>query len=239
MLPLFLLLFYNKSMLVKSQAYLELSKIFNSHEYQLFLVGGTVRDILLNIPLDDMDVVTDATPDEMKAFIDGDYTFSKMGSVKYTFQDIKFDITTLRKEKRYSDYRHPTEVVFVRDLKTDHYRRDFTINAMYMNNHFELIDFENGEEDLNKRILRMVGNPLKRLKEDPLRILRAIRFSLTYDFTFDPDLENALISSIKFLDKISKDKIKMEFKKFKNIEKDKLDEMLEKYSIKHLKDVIE
>ena len=223
----------------KKQAFLKLNQVFNDHGYQLYLVGGTVRDILLNIPLTDMDVVTDATPEEMKSFIDGDYTFSKMGSVKYNFLNTKFDITTLREEEIYEDYRHPQKVIFVKDLKTDHLRRDFTINAMYMDEHFQLIDFENGEDDLNNRVIKMVGNPIKRLKEDPLRILRAIRFALGYDFILDKDLEKALIKSTKYLDKISKDKIKMEFKKFKNIKNDQLDEMLEKYSIKHLKDVIE
>ena len=226
-------------MLEKTKTFIELAKLFKEHGHNLYLVGGTVRDILLNKPLDDMDVVTDATPEEMKSFVNGDYTFSKMGSVKFNYQGTKFDITTLRKEKHYQDYRHPAEVVFVKDLKTDHLRRDFTINAMYMDEHFQLIDFENGEDDLNNRVIKMVGNPIKRLKEDPLRVLRVIRFSLAYNFIFDKDLEQALIKSTKYLDKISKDKIKMEFKKFKNIKNDQLDEMLEKYSIKHLKDVIE
>ncbi len=226
-------------MLEKTKAFLQLFNIFHEHNYHLYLVGGTVRDILLSVPLEDMDVVTDATPKEMKEFIKGDYTYAKMGSVKYVFNGVKFDITTLRKEKHYKDYRHPTDVIFVKDLKTDHLRRDFTVNAMYMDNHFRLIDFEGGENDLCKRILRMVGSPKKRLKEDPLRILRAIRFSLTYQLTIESHLENALINSVKFLNKISQDKIKMEFKKFKNINAKELDEMLEKYSIKHLKDVIE
>ena len=148
----------------KTDAFLKLSKVFNDHNFKLYLVGGTVRDILLNVPLSDMDLVTDATPEQMKSFIEGDYTFAKMGSIKTTFEGVKFDITTLRKERHYRDFRHPADVTFVKDLKTDHYRRDFTINAMYMDNHFQLIDFENGLEDINKRLIRMVGNPKKRLK---------------------------------------------------------------------------
>ena len=224
---------------IKRDAFIELAEVFSAHGYRLYLVGGTVRDILLKLPLTDMDAVTDATPEEIKTFLEGDYTFAKMGSIKVKYHDVKFDITTLRKEKEYTDHRHPGEVVFVKDLKTDHFRRDFKINAMYMDNHFQVIDFEGGLEDLNNRVISMVGNPQKRIKEDPLRILRAIRFSLTYDFTIEQSLEKAIIASSKYLDKISKDKIRMEFKKFKNIEKDKLLEMLEKYSIKHLEDVIE
>ena len=226
-------------MLDKTNAFLELHKVFNEHGYQLYLVGGTVRDLLLNIPLTDMDVVTDAMPEQMKEFIEGDYTFSKMGSIKTTYQNVKFDITTLRKEKQYKDYRHPADVIFVKDLKTDHFRRDFTINAMYMDNHFKVIDFESGVGDLNNKVIRMVGNPIKRLKEDPLRILRAIRFALAFNFSIDLELEKALIKSSHLLDKLSNDKIKMEFKKFKNVNDNQLNEMLEKYSIKHLKDVIE
>ena len=223
----------------KGRAYIELANIFSQHGYRLYLVGGTVRDILLGLPLDDMDAVTDATPSDMKQFLEGDYTFAKMGSVKIKYHDIKFDITTLRKEKKYNDHRHPDEVIFVKDIKVDHIRRDFTINAMYMDEHFRLYDFENGQEDLNNRILKMVGNPYKRLKEDPLRIIRCLRFSLTYQLTIDPTLENALMSSIKFLNSISKDKIKMELKKFNLEQKEEVIKIFEKYSIKHLLDVLE
>ena len=223
----------------KSNAFIELAKIFSSHGYRLYLVGGTVRNILLNIPLTDMDVVTDATPEEMKGFLEGDYTFAKMGSIKVKFNDVKFDITTMRKEKGYKDHRHPGDVVFVKDIKLDHIRRDFTINAMYMDENFKLYDYENGLEDLNNHILRMVGNPNKRLKEDPLRILRALRFSLTYQLTIDPSLEKALMTSIKFLESLSKDKIKMELKKFDLSQNEQMVAIFEKYSIKHLLDVLE
>ena len=223
----------------KNQAFLELENLFSSHGYHLFLVGGTVRDILLNIPLTDMDVVTDATPEQMKEFINGDYTFSKMGSVKCKINDVKFDITTLREEEKYDDYRHPKKIHFVTSLKKDHVRRDFTINAMYMDKHFQLIDFENGLEDLNNGVIRMVGNPKKRLKEDPLRILRAIRFALTYDFSLDESLEKALIQSVKYLDFIQKDKIKQEIKKMNSIPKDKVIKIFDKYSIKDYQNMIE
>ena len=95
----------------KIHAYIELSKIFNNHGYSLYLVGGTVRDYLLNIPLTDLDVVSDATPEEIRKFFpDEDYTFAKYGSVKLHFVGYKFDVTTLREEKGYIDYRHPGEI---------------------------------------------------------------------------------------------------------------------------------
>ena len=226
-------------MIDKKDVFIELAKVFSSHGYKLYLVGGTVRDILLKLPLTDMDAVTDATPEEMKTFIDGDYTFSKMGSIKVKFNDVRFDITTLRQEREYADHRHPGKVVFVKDLKTDHYRRDFTINAMYMDSEFKLYDFEDGQEDLQNRILKMVGDPVKRLEEDPLRIIRCLRFSLTYELKIDESLQNALMSSIKFIDSLSKDKIKMELKKFDMSKKEQMIELFDKYSIKHLLDVLE
>ena len=218
----------------KIAAFFELSKIFEQKGYHLYLVGGTVRDILLNLPLADMDVVTDANPDEMKFFVEGDYTFSRMGSVKCKVNDVRIDITTLRKEKHYKDYRHPATIRFVKDLKKDYVRRDFTINAMYMDKHFELIDYCHGLSDLNSRLIRMVGNPKKRIKEDPLRILRAIRFSLTYDFVIEPHLEKAMIQSIKLLDRLSKDKIKQEIRKINCLDNRKKEEFFSRYSIKYL-----
>ena len=224
----------------KAQPFIKLTEVFKQHGFKLLLVGGTVRDILLSLELTDMDAVTDATPEQMKTFLDGgDYTFAKMGSVKIKFDDVKFDITTLRKENKYCDSRHPTKVVFVKDIKIDHHRRDFTVNAMYMDEHFQVYDFENGMEDLNKRLLRMVGNPVKRLKEDPLRIIRCLRFSLTYQLTIDSKLEKALNKSIKYLDRLTKDKIKMEIKKFVGVDKEQIVAIFEKYSIKQYLDVVE
>jgi len=167
----------------KITTFLHLSDVFVKHGYHLFLVGGTVRDFLLNLPLTDMDAVTDATPKEMESFIDGDYTFAKYGSIKYKFEDVKFDITTLREEKDYIDYRHPGKIIYVKDLSIDVKRRDFTVNGLYLNNELKVIDYVHGIDDLNKKMLVMIGDPNIRLQEDPLRIIRALRFSIMYDLT--------------------------------------------------------
>ena len=163
----------------------------------------------------------------------------KNDRVKTKVNDVKFDITTLRKEGKYVDSRHPLNIKFVKTLKEDFPRRDFTINAMYMDKDFHLIDYVGGEKDLEECVLRMVGNPVKRLREDPLRIIRAFRFSLTYQLTFDPKLEKALIKSIKYLELLSKDKIKMELKKFKNIDRKEIEGIFNKYSINYLLDMVE
>ena len=223
----------------KINIFLDLAKEFVERGYRLYLVGGTVRDYLLNIPLTDMDAVSDALPEQMKEFIDGDYTFSYMGSVKYKYKGVKFDITTLREEEGYLDHRHPLKVKFVKDIRIDHYRRDFTVNAMYLDDKLNLYDYENGLTDLNNRILKMVGNPYVRLKEDPLRIIRLLRFSLAYNFTIDEELIKAVEQSISFLNDTSKSKIDMEIKKMKGIDIERAKKLFDKFYIKHLLDVIE
>ena len=191
------------------EAYLKLARIYLDNGYNLYLVGGTVRDFLLNKPLGDMDLVSDATPDETKKFLpDVDMTFAKYGSLRYEVDEVKLEITTLRKESKYKDNRHPGKVVFVKDLKTDYHRRDFTINGMYLDYHFKLIDFVGGKSDLDNKVIKMIGKPAKRIKEDPLRILRAIRFSLLLGFTIDPKLSKILKKNAKLLTKLNKEKVK-------------------------------
>ena len=196
-------------------AFIELAKEFNRHGYELYLVGGTVRDYLLNEPLTDMDAVSEATPEEIVAFLpDADATFKRFGSLKYKASDgLKFDITTLRKESSYEDSRHPSKIVFVKDLKEDYLRRDFTVNALYMNKDLKVIDYCNGQEDLENNILRMVGNPDIRIKEDPLRILRAIRFHLMHRLDIEESLLKAMHDNFDLLKNITDAKIRSELNK--------------------------
>lgn len=222
------------------ELFLQLHKLFASHSFKLFLVGGTVRDYLLKLPLEDMDAVTDATPDEMKEFLkDANYAFSKYGSVSLKLDGVKFDITTLRKEESYKDSRHPLEVKFVKDLNIDVKRRDFTVNALYMDNEFHVIDLVDGVNDLDNHILRMIGNPGERLLEDPLRIIRALRFSVDYDLKIDEELSESIKRNISLLDKLNPEKIKMDLKKIKCLDKNKVTNKFSEYNIKHLLDVIE
>ena len=197
------------------EAYIELAKEFNRHGYELYLVGGTVRDYLLDEPLTDMDAVSEATPEEIIAFLpDIDKTFKRFGSLKYKNADgLKFDITTLRKESSYEDSRHPSKIIFVKDLKEDYLRRDFTVNALYMNKDLKVIDYCNGQEDLKNGILRMVGNPDTRIKEDPLRILRAIRFHLMHHLTIEETLLKAMHDNFDLLKNITDAKIRSELNK--------------------------
>lgn len=224
----------------KAVAFQELVKIFKDNGYSLYLVGGTVRDFLLGKPFDDMDAVTDATPDEMKTFIpDADFTFSKMGSIRYKYNSIKFDITTLREEKSYKDSRHPSSIKFVKDLKIDVIRRDFSINGMYMDEHFIVYDYVNGREDLNNGIIKMIGNPTKRITEDPLRIIRAIRFAIDFDFSIDSKLEKAIFANIDLLKKLNIEKIKQDIKKIHSNDEEKKNYYFNKFGLSEILNVVE
>ena len=224
----------------KLKIFQKLHETFKNNGFSLYLVGGTVRDYLLKRSLTDMDAVTDATPKDMEKFIpDANFRFAEYGSVTYKFEGIKFDITTLRKEAGYIDSRHPNKIEFVKDLTIDVKRRDFTINGLYLDSSLNVLDFVGGVDDLNNRIIRMIGEPKNRLKEDPLRIIRALRFSIDFDFAIDSELEKAIKESISLLDNLNIDKIKMDIKKIRCPDKKKILQRFLDYNIKHLVDVIE
>lgn len=226
----------------KIKEFQKLALIFKSHGFNLFLVGGTVRDYLLHKELTDMDAVTDATPKEVISFLpNADTTFAHLGSLKYKNENgLKFDITTLREESAYLDSRHPSKITFVKDLKIDYLRRDFTINAMYMDSELNIIDYSGGQQDLQSHTLRMVGDPDIRLKEDPLRILRAIRFALMFNLKIEDSLYEAMRDRFYLLSNITDAKIKSEIDKIKeddiNLKYKK--ELLSEFDITNLKGVI-
>ena len=226
----------------KIQEFQKLAQIFISHGFNLFLVGGTVRDYLLNKELTDMDAVSDATPIEILSFLPNvDTTFAHLGSLKYKNENgLKFDITTLREESGYLDSRHPTHINFVKDLKIDYLRRDFTINALYMDKDLNIIDYCRGQKDLSNHILRMIGDPDTRLKEDPLRILRAIRFALMFNLVIEPSLYEAMRDRFYLLSNITDAKIRSEIDKIKeediNLKYKK--ELLNEFDIANLRGVI-
>lgn len=219
----------------------KLHGLFKSNGFSLYLVGGTVRDYLLKKTLSDMDAVTDAKPDTMRLFLpNADFTFAKYGSISYvTDGGVKFDITTMRKEKAYRDSRHPGYIKFINKLKLDSKRRDFTINALYLDGDFKVIDYVKGQKDLSNHILRMVGSPKKRLKEDPLRIIRALRFVVDYDLSLDRKLEKEIRNNIDLLNKLNPEKIKQDIKKIKCSNQELFMKVFNDFGIKHLYDVVE
>lgn len=193
-----------------------LAKLFKENGFSLFMIGGTSRDYLLNLEVYDYDFVSDATPEDMKKFLpDANYHFEKYGSVKVKIDGVHVDITTFRKEEGYLDYRHPSKITYVKSIDEDYVRRDFTINAIYINKDMKVIDPSGGLVDLKNKTIRFIGDPETRIKEDPLRILRAERFKEKLNFKIE---EKSLLAINKYrylLDKLNPDKIKEEQRKLK------------------------
>lgn len=201
----------------KLEVFSILFDIFKQSGYHLYLVGGTVRDYLLGIELTDMDIVSDATPDDIKKLnLDVDYTFEKFGSLKLKYNGVKLDLTTLRKEDNYLDSRHPNIITFTKDIEEDYSRRDFSINAIYMDKDLNIIDPAGGVSDINNKIIRFIGDPLTRIKQDPLRIIRAFRFMLDLSFSMDDGLFTLLMNNLDLLKQVNPNKIKEELSKIKS-----------------------
>lgn len=210
----------------------EVSDIFEEHGYKIYAVGGTVRDFLLEREIHDYDFVTDATPEEMKLFLDNyNDVFAKYGVMIYKHKGIKIEITTLRKESSYNDSRHPGKIQFVKNLEEDYLRRDFTINALYMDKNKKIYDFCDGLNDLKQKEIRVIGDIDKRMKEDPLRILRALRFSLVLNFKLDDALDSYIQNNIDLLNKLNPNKICEEITKMQKINSVGTQDILLKYGI--------
>jgi tRNA nucleotidyltransferase (CCA-adding enzyme) len=172
-----------------------------SKGFEAFVVGGAVRDALLGMEPSDWDIATNALPEVVKSIFSHHYdTGIKHGTVTVLVNEIPIEITTYRKEGKYTDFRRPESVTFSGSLEDDLKRRDFTINALAYNNTSGIVDISSGIDDLKLGIIRCIGDPAERLSEDALRMLRAVRLSLLLDFkiedqTYEPyaALPNLLI----------------------------------------------
>jgi len=193
-----------------------LNRLFKENGFSIFEVGGSVRDELLGLEVTDFDFATDATPEEMMKFLpNANDTFAKFGCIKYKGEYGRAEITTFRKEEDYDDFRHPRKVTFVKSLEEDYLRRDFTINAIYKDVDGKIYDPAHGVFDINNRVIRFIGNPEVRIKEDPLRILRAKRFATKLGFRIDDSTQEAIEKYSYLLDKLNPEKIKEEERKSK------------------------
>jgi poly(A) polymerase len=200
---------------------ISLAEIFRSQQKQLYMVGGTVRDVLLNRKeANDADLATDARPNEIKRLVAPTRPTAivlvgeRFGTVRLHYAHSIVEITTFRTEQYNAESRKP-EVCFGDSLEEDLSRRDFTINALAcdpLNGH--IIDLYNGRQDLEEHILRAVGDePDKRFDEDPLRLLRAVRFAAQLDFTIEPKTREAILRQAAKLQKISRERIRDEMNK--------------------------
>lgn len=182
--------------------------------YEAYIVGGCVRDILLGVFPNDFDVTTSASPEEIMAIFPKCIpTGIKHGTVTVVYEGESVEVTTFREESGYTDSRRPDSVRFVRSIEKDLLRRDFTVNAMAYNESRGLVDLYGGRADLENKILRAVGNPFERFKEDALRILRLFRFASQLEFKIETETLKASLALKKQLKEISRERIFIELYK--------------------------
>ena len=187
-----------------------------SEGFEAYCVGGCVRDLIMGLEANDFDITTSATCDEIKECFPDDKiieTGIKHGTVTLLINNTPFEVTTYRIESSYSDNRHPDEVIFTRNLKEDLSRRDFTVNSIAFNEKEGFVDLFGGIEDIEKKIIRAVGDPKKRFEEDALRILRGIRFASTLGFEIEEETKKAILESKQLIKNISAERIFTELSK--------------------------
>ncbi|MCI8631136.1 MAG: hypothetical protein HFG67_02535 [Firmicutes bacterium] len=196
-------------------------KTLESKGYEVYAVGGCVRDSLLGKNPLDFDLATNAALDEMKAlFPEAKVISEKYSVIRFDYcnqnnedEGIIVDLAAFRIDGEYSDYRRPDEVIFTDSIEEDLTRRDFTVNAMADNPQKTLLDPYGGRDDLKKKLICTVGDPQIRFREDPLRMLRAVRFAAQLDFDLHKSTYEAVSECSDLLEHISKDAIRSEFEK--------------------------
>jgi tRNA nucleotidyltransferase (CCA-adding enzyme) len=187
---------------------------------QTFYVGGMVRDLLLGKKITDIDIATQATPPEVIKLLNDnnvicDGAHSRFGIVVAKKGSYKIEVATFRKDLP-SKNRYP-KISFVKTAKQDSARRDFTINALYLSpKKGDILDFHHGLNDLKSRALRFIGNPEKRIKEDPLRIIRALRFAQTLNFKLDNKTKSAVKNNFHLTETLTTTRIQNELGKVRN-----------------------
>lgn len=182
---------------------LKLLEEITSCGFQAYIVGGFVRDYILGIESNDIDINTNATPKEIKDIFDSCLPNEDYGSVTVIKKGVRFEITTFRKEMSYLDNRRPSQIEYIDDLYQDLLRRDFTINTLCMNKDGEIIDFLGGRSEIDSRVVKTVGDAKTRFEEDSLRILRAVRFATLLDFKLDKETRDAIIDTRELLKNLS------------------------------------
>lgn len=224
---------------------LKLLKEFTEHSYKAYIVGGFVRDSILGIESSDIDITTNATPKEIKElFEDSCLPNDLYGSVIVIKKGIRFDITTFREEKGYEDHRKPSMIQYIDDLYPDLLRRDFVINTLCMDDQGKIIDYLGAQEDIEKRIIRTVGDATEKFSDDSLRILRAIRFATILGFELSDEVRDAILKTKSFVKDLSYTRKKEELDKiFNSPNRDRgiqllldfhLDEELELFNLKDM-----
>lgn len=185
-----------------------------NHGFSAFMVGGCVRDIIMGRRPNDWDICTSALPEEViSVFPHSRPTGIKHGTVTVTIHGSSVEITTFRSDGEYKDHRRPDTVRFIGDLKGDLERRDFTANALALPLSGEICDLFGGRNDIEKRLIRCVGDPNKRFDEDALRMLRAFRFSAVLGFEIEPETLSAIRNNAHLSGELAKERVRIELEK--------------------------
>lgn len=212
----------------------EIVKLLTENGYEAYIVGGYVRDYLLGIESNDVDICTSAPISKISSiFKNRGVCFKEYYSYHIKEDNMSYDITTFRIEKKYKNNK-PVSMSVAKSLKDDLLRRDFTINTFAIDKDGKLIDLLDAKKDLDSKIIRVVGDTIKKFTEDKTRILRAIRFSCTLDFDLDPSIIEFLESKkISYLNDITKEFKKSELDKiFDCLNVNKFFYLLNRYNIK-------
>lgn len=189
-------------------------KKLNHSVFEAYIVVGAVRDIFLNNQPHDWDIATSATSEQVKSIFEKTIgTGLKHGTVTVMLNGEGYEVTTYRMDGKYEDNRRPSSIEFTTDLSKDLERRDFTFNAMAMDKDGHIVDLYGGKNDLTNKTVRAVGNPDLRIKEDALRMLRAVRFSAKYGYDIDKELYNAIRKNAHLIQNISYERIENEVTK--------------------------
>ena len=190
----------------------ELLDVFKKNKYQIFIVGGAVRNLLLNKEITNWDFTTNATPEQIQKLFPDAFYNNIYGTVSVPQNKIIYEITPFRKESGYSDMRHPEKVEWAKTIDEDLSRRDFTINAIAYDGK-NITDPYDGQKDLTNKLIKAVGNPDTRFNEDALRLLRAIRFASELGFLIEDKTRDSIQKNASLITKISAERIRDEFLK--------------------------
>jgi tRNA nucleotidyltransferase (CCA-adding enzyme) len=190
---------------------LHILKVLSDNDFESYVVGGCVRDSLLGMEPEDWDIATDATPSEVVGVFDKTIeTGMKHGTVTVLLNNESYEVTTFRLDGKYSDSRHPDNVVFTGSIKEDLGRRDFTINAIAYNPVIGIVDPYDGIKDIADSLIKTVGNPDRRFAEDGLRMIRAVRISAKHNFEIDKSTLESIKGNSILIKKISMERIRDE-----------------------------
>lgn len=189
---------------------LQILNKFKKAGFQIYIVGGAVRDLLMKKSVKDFDFTTDAKPDEILKVVPDGFYDNKFGTVGLKTKLGIFEITTMRKEGVYKDHRHPIEVGWTENIEEDLTRRDFTINAMALSHKGELLDLYNGQQDIKNKLIRAVRDPDLRFQEDALRMLKAFRMVSELEFDIESKTFLAVSKHKRLIKEIAWERIREE-----------------------------